>query len=507
MAQSNKKSKLTESERKTLVVKTLLQALMAFNIAVLIYYAYSYFVIYSTETPLPKLHVLIAIVFAISLQLLYKALNDNNVYIIATVAHTLLTAAAAYMFLYDGTVSPGGILIILLVASAMSVVHSHRTAGIYFIAATVTIFLLSLLYQFNVLHFIAGTTDSHPINTLMMLGLVGLILRVVQLGFRELETSYKLVNDYALKLEEAELTLYEQQEWRQKYINQLFNDANSPGHDATLLASITTPMIHDLAAPISVIEGEMINENIHNQRMKRAITTIREMVIAVKLMLQNENTVVAFNAAQIVHHTLTLLKPMLDYHKITLQTHLAEEIILEGQPTLFQRAVVNLISNAVEAHIANYDPLNETDLEYEEEHDTKETKEKAKNKYIDVLLQKRKKHLILKISDNAGGIPSLQLQSLKMEITFARLDKLKALEEAMDEEYATTPKKPKKKKKKPKKASTSPAEHYGLYTTIHTIIETFNGDIKIKSSPELGTSITITIPLEADTPYLSNSQA
>jgi len=234
-----------------------------------------------------------------------------------------------------------------------------------------------------------------------------------------------------------------------KCLDQLIDTYDSYFDNASILASATIPMLHDIAVPISIIEGELINSKINNPTIKEAVINIKEMILTVKLMLRAELTAVKFDISYITTQTLSLMEILISGRGVDLNIHIAKGLTISGSPTLYRRILSNLIINAVEAHIANTA--------------TKQVSLEIQHRFIDVILQPGDKGVTLSISDNAGGIDPSTIRN--------------AYKHATDKHYIL-----------------HNSQHLGLTAVIYIIQTIFKGTISINSKPRIGTEISIFLP-------------
>ncbi len=428
-------------ERKRLVIGSILTSVLLFSVFVILYYLYE--VIWLK--PRLDVNVLIDYAFSVLVTTLLFILRFKNRYIkhFETVTHAMygtLILGSTYLVYMDGITSTGGLLIAIIVIIASTITHS-RAFSRTLLVIMATMFIV--VYAFKLwagVSYIQEPTDSHIVNTIMMLGLVFLIARIVHLGFTEMETSYELANKYAMELTATKRTLTQEKVWRKRYLARLLDEMGTMASNS-LLTSIATPMIHDLATPISVIEGEMINKSIKNTKIQQAVRTIKSMIINTKEMLAGKHNRVAFDASNMTASTLELMQSLFDYHKIYLQIHIKRGITLHGSPVLYQRAIANLLLNSIEAHL--------------------QESEYTGQPIIEVVLQQQGSKAILEINDNAIGISP---------------DRLKRIRQAS--------------------ASLANKESgLGLKSVHRTVTKHFGGEFKIQSKLSVGTAIKILFPL------------
>ena len=372
--------------------------------------------------------------------LLVKNRHTRNFTFVTYTTYGILVLSSTYLVYIDGITSTGGLLVAIIVIVASTITHSKKfSRNLLMIMAS----MFLTVYTFNLwwgISYIQEPTDSHIINTLMMLGLVFLIARIVHLGFTEMETSYELANKYAMELTATKRTLTQAKTWRKEYLAKLLDNMDEVTNKS-LLTSIAMPMIHDLSAPISVIEGEMINKGIKNTKIQQAVHTIKNMIINTKEMLAGKHNRVAFDASNMTASTLELMQSLFDYHKIYLQIHIKRGITLHGSPVLYQRAVANLLLNSIEAHLQ--------DSEY------------TGQSIIEVILQQQGSKAILEINDNAIGISPGRLKRIR-QASASLANKESGL---------------------------------GLKSVHRTVTQHFGGEFEIQSKLSVGTAVKVLFPL------------
>lgn len=90
-----------------------------------------------------------------------------------------------------------------------------------------------------------------------------------------------------------------------------------------------------------------------------------------------------FHINDVVHHTLDILKPVLDANNINIKFEEQNVFTIIGHPNELGQAILNILNNAKDA-------LMESEVE---------------NKKIDLSLTKTDSTIVLLIGDNSGGIP------------------------------------------------------------------------------------------------------
>ncbi len=131
----------------------------------------------------------------------------------------------------------------------------------------------------------------------------------------------------------------------QKHLNKNIYEINS-----------IVPIIHDLATPISSIEATFIlmeSYKIKNQDIKLLIKTGREALNLTKNILTTKDTllknltITGFNSSESIIKVVSALSNYSQNEGINIKLDLDHNILIHGKEHVFQRIILNILSNSI----------------------------------------------------------------------------------------------------------------------------------------------------------------
>lgn len=163
-------------------------------------------------------------------------------------------------------------------------------------------------------------------------------------------------------------------------------------YSSAIMGEIVEPILHDLASPISAMEGAFIllsdstvDDATRSEYLKRGHESSEQaqrIIKTAKEMLHRKNKEATFSPSNIVSIVQFVVKDRLSKFKISLTVNIDENIKLHGVATLFERIVTNILINAIE-ELAQTPKL---------------------DRCIDISSEITKENFYLKIKDNGRGI-------------------------------------------------------------------------------------------------------
>lgn len=118
------------------------------------------------------------------------------------------------------------------------------------------------------------------------------------------------------------------------------------------------PIIHDLATPISSIEATFIlmeSYKISDESLKSLIKTGKEALTLTKNILTTKDSLLknlnieGFNPLASINKVKLALASYIQQNNITLDVNLSSEVLINGKEHVFERILLNLISNSINA--------------------------------------------------------------------------------------------------------------------------------------------------------------
>jgi signal transduction histidine kinase len=130
------------------------------------------------------------------------------------------------------------------------------------------------------------------------------------------------------------------------------------------------------------LDDEFMEKSI--EKGKKLTTTMSKTIDDFRDFFKPNKLKEHFMISDIVHNTIDLIDASFKNHNITLETELDDTLELEGYPSEFSQVLLNILSNAKDALLQRNPPV----------------------KTVKIKSYHDGKHMVIEISDNAGGIPA-----------------------------------------------------------------------------------------------------
>lgn len=213
----------------------------------------------------------------------------------------------------------------------------------------------------------------------------------------------KIISNYTTQIEQQNIALLEYQNELEDRVRQ--EVAKRQEQEALLLqqtkfqqmGEMLTGITHHWRQPLNVIalvaqgledsyefgelDSTVLQEDVNlivktTQQMSETINSFRSFVV-------KEEKRRAFNVTDTIHEVVSLIKPTLDGHFISLELQLENNLYIFGEPGYLANVLQNILSNARE------------ELE----------KQERQNRQISITLSSDKKKIRIDVGDNGPGIP------------------------------------------------------------------------------------------------------
>lgn len=151
-----------------------------------------------------------------------------------------------------------------------------------------------------------------------------------------------------LKNKELELALQQEKETLAKRIENKTREIES----LAVIGKETAGILHDINQPLTVLKicADNLEKTEITEEIKESITCIEEYVKTIKNSLKSGiNKHSAFQPRNIINRTLKLFKYRSIKHNISVEIRDETNLTLYGNETMFERAMMNIISNAFDA--------------------------------------------------------------------------------------------------------------------------------------------------------------
>ncbi len=267
----------------------------------------------------------------------------------------LFSVAALYEFL-SADRDPITYIIIFLMLLSTSIVISTSKAFLYSAIIIPTIFAISVLEYLGMINNVSMDLLTLG-NIFIYLTLIFVGTFVVKIGYEQIDHSYQSAFDYAKDLEELNQDLDKTVKLRTKQLVESLERQAESVHTAAVIGSITKPMLHDLATPLSslrgaysILEKEKMSSDISEmiQMSKAALAQIERIVEDARSLMDNKDLVVEFSPLEVISSAIYVTKNEFQKDDIKVNVKIDSSLKLAGVVAVFERMVVNIIINAAE---------------------------------------------------------------------------------------------------------------------------------------------------------------
>ncbi|MFW5702833.1 MAG: sensor histidine kinase, partial [Candidatus Dojkabacteria bacterium] len=305
---------------------------------------------------------------------------------------------------YIGTTTIAvGFALVTIVILSISIVIGLRATVIAIILFSIPYLAIALYHGDLEKEYIAR---SDPQSTIMLIILIAVIVQITRLGFSEIQYSYNQALKYSQKLELLNKELDKKVKQRTKRLKQNFDEQIEASYKLALIGEIAQPTLHDLATPISALEGTIdilkrTNDPVEEAEMLAiAEETLKEMndiIVCSKETMRGNETQQVFMLKESLTRIAKIFKSQFMRYGIEFETEFETDLELNGNRSKFERAVLNLINNA-------FDELK------------KEKNEGEENPKISLHCYKDEDGLyLLEVKDNGEGIRPEEIDNIFTE--------------------------------------------------------------------------------------------
>lgn len=289
----------------------------------------------------------------------YKRLGIDFLFTILTF---ILLIPIFILVLYGGTLY----LFVYLLCTILIIINAYVfniQRNIIFFLLIIFIVLVLLLQNYGILNYNQELLFSDPISTFISIILLYVVFRISNIGFQQIEHSYNQAYSYALELEKINENLDELVSKRTFQLEQTLKQQTNSLHQLVLAGKIAKPIFHDISTPLSIIKGnvELIEDDFGN---KRSIKIIKEKLINIEkaelhiekiinsskeILNNNKNIEKKINIYASIENVLSVLRSEIILKNIKMINNVKKEYSIYGKINLFERVLVNLIMNSINA--------------------------------------------------------------------------------------------------------------------------------------------------------------
>ena len=256
----------------------------------------------------------------------------------------------------NGASNAVSFILMFLVVLSTSIVISVRASMIY---AAVIIPIVLVIAHLQDIEYIKYEVreDFLFANVLIYSLLIVIGVYIVKTGYEQIEHSYKKAYEYAKELEDLNKYLDDRVKFRTRQLEESLERQAESVHSAAVMGRITKAMLHDLATPLSSLTGsyELLKKGKYDEITKEilkmsdgAVQQIERIVENAKHLMDNRDLITEFSPYDVISIAIFVSKHELDKDDIFVDINIDPKIKIKGVVALFERAVVNLIVNAIE---------------------------------------------------------------------------------------------------------------------------------------------------------------
>lgn len=227
--------------------------------------------------------------------------------------------------------------------------------------------------------FLVFISDRMKINYLWKFGIALLIISLIIVLARRISADYKKLVSYSKELE-------------------LFNGRLEREEKLKFISELAASIAHEVRNPLQVtrgflqlISGKSDENSKHHfsmaiDELDRASTIITDFLTFAKPELDNNVTII--DIQQELMAIVTIISPMAALSGTSLQVDLPEKFYVQGNPSKFKQAVLNMVKNSIEAT------------------------EARENGNVRISMREEKGKTVIRISDNGEGMEKEQIEKL-----------------------------------------------------------------------------------------------
>lgn len=348
--------------RKYRVTRLLLDTFSYFAIFVFIYFV-AYQLVYWGNLSLPNelIRIILYSIGVLLIGLLRLKLNENNYSIIysSILLISLIYSLGLITFYGINQVFPWIVILTLLHSS--SVVFSLRFAKYFILLICFITIVISSLHRFSLIQPSYELIDSNLPNTVAIIIFMVINYKIIQIIFIETENSYRMVLDYAEKMDRANQELDDIIKSRTEQIEVLWQERISSLDRVITLGSVASAILHDLRTPLSSISIsiQMFKEKLFYKTnasefeepiegIVMASEQLLDVISASESLISIRQGKRKFSVYEEISKSIKVIKNIVEKEQVIMLVDNSNEVLIFGDPRLFRRVIINLLMNSVE---------------------------------------------------------------------------------------------------------------------------------------------------------------
>ena len=302
------------------------------------------------------------------------------------------------IMLLEGTSGISPAIFISVLVFGVAIVEPNRYAKIYLSFLSAVYIILFIIHSQDLIEYTPETTESTFNNTFLIIVVFILSWRISKIGFGEIEHSYDKALEYSKELEELNRELDQRVKDRTERLRETFEQQAENLYKTAVIGSITRPLLHDLATPLSALQGSL--ELIKNDKKydQELVEIVDEAGKQIHHILNDSRNLIRGNDVPSVIHLSSvfdrlgkILRNELQKYGISLIVISQDDYDVFGVQSTLERIFVNIVMNAV--------------VEILRAHDGE--------KVIGITVGKESEKMgFVKIADTGSGIPKQSIEHI-----------------------------------------------------------------------------------------------
>lgn len=386
---------LVLKEIKVEVIKSLYNLFIALGVYTLL----TYLISFTKETSEINIRVIFFFIITLFATLIFiyirLKLNTINYKIAQYIFIAFFSIISILYALNYGTYSMLTAPLIILVTLPPIIIISVKFSQKLFIFILVVLLIISALHVSGILKINTIQSGSDFEDLLILLILVWVIFSVAKAGYSQIERSYSEAMIYSNELIKLNRTLDKQVKDRTQKLQENYDIQIQSIYDNSVLGSISKNLIHDISTPISSLRGslELMQAGSSHEFLSISIESaeaIENIIRESRELMQGRDIEEVLDVQENINKVLKMLKAQFMAKRIEVNyADNTEEKLIKGNKGLFSRIIINILVNAAE-----------------------ELSILDKKRIIDIYCESDDSYIYIVIKDNGRGIPEEEVEKI-----------------------------------------------------------------------------------------------
>lgn len=237
----------------------------------------------------------------------------------------------------------------------ISIVFGTKKASFYIGIVTILFLIISYLHNNGIVSFVVDKSSSDFEDTAIIFIMIGVIVRIADIAYAQIEESYFKALQYSKQLEILNQDLDKKVKLRTIKLKENYENQIENMHSSAILGSITKPLIHDIATPVSAIKGGLdllMSDKKYDPMLVELIANSADQMSSIinetRDLMRGKNIIEVFETSHSIKKVLKILKNEFIKHEIKIEFLDINGFQIKGSTGLFERILINLIINAIE---------------------------------------------------------------------------------------------------------------------------------------------------------------